>query len=136
MASPERHGGGRSSAELGMLLRERLRSDWASGMLASMGSGELAAQKAAPRGFWFVLDAELIVYGATEPDAKVTVQGKRIELRPDGTFSLRFQLPDGTQVIDATAVSADGVFRKTITPTVRRETSATEMIESEVAPRV
>jgi len=135
LASPERHGGGRASAELGMLLRERLRSDWASGMLASMGSGELLAQKQAPRGFWFILDAELIVYGATEPDATVTVQGKPVQLRPDGTFSLRFLLPDGTQVIDATAVSADGVFRKTITPTVRRETSATEMIESKPSAR-
>jgi uncharacterized protein len=135
LSSPERFGGGRASAELGMLLRERLRSDWASGMLASMGSGELLAQQQAPRGFWFVLDAELIVYGATEADATVTVQGKPVQLRPDGTFSLRFLLPDGTQVIDATAVSADRVFRKTITPTVRRETSATEMIESKSSAR-
>jgi len=120
---------GRSSAELGLLLRERLRADWSSGMLGSMASGMLrpAAERA---GFWFVLDAELIVYGATEPDAKVTVQSRPVALRPDGTFTLRFQLPDGTQVIDATAVSADSVFRKTITPTVRRETHATEMIET------
>ncbi len=129
MASPPDAREGRASAEIGMLLRERLRSDWASGMLASMGSEELA-RKPEGRGFWFILDAELIVYGATEADAKVTVQGRPVELRPDGTFSLRFQLPDGTQVIDATAVSSDGAFRKTITPTVRRETRATEMIES------
>lgn len=120
---------GRSSAELGLLLRERLRSDWSSGMLGSMASGMLRPT-AEHAGFWFVLDAELIVYGATEPDAKVTVQGRPVALRPDGTFTLRFQLPDGTQVIDATAVSADSVFRKTITPTVRRETHATEMIET------
>ncbi len=135
MAAPAEHLGGRSSAELGMLLRERLRSDWSSGMLASMGSGELAAQKPAGRGFWFVVDAELIIYGATEADATVTVQGRPVKLRPDGTFSLRFQLPDGTQVIDATAVSADKVFRKTITPTVRRETRATEMIETDERQR-
>ncbi len=122
----------RSSAELGLLLRERLRADWSSGMLGSMASGALVRREGKPAGFWFVLDAELIVYGATEPDATVTVQGRPIELRPDGTFTLRFQLPDGTQVIDATAVSADGVFRKTITPTVRRETRATEMIEAQV----
>ncbi len=120
---------GRSSAELGMLLRERLRADWSSGMMGSMASGALARAVPGAPGFWFVLDAELIVYGATEPDAKVTVQGRPVRLRPDGTFSLRFLLPDGTQVIDATAVSADGAFRKTITPTVRRETNATETVE-------
>ncbi|RLC83976.1 MAG: DUF4912 domain-containing protein, partial [Chloroflexi bacterium] len=118
------------SAELGMLLRERLKSEWASGALGSMGSGAFP-RPSAKRGFWFVLDTELIVYGATEPDARVTIQGKPVRLRPDGTFTLRFYLPDGTQVIDATAVSADGVFKKTITPTVRRETSSTETIEAE-----
>ncbi|MBM3316741.1 MAG: DUF4912 domain-containing protein [Candidatus Eisenbacteria bacterium] len=116
-----------SSAELGRLLRERLASDWSSGMLGSMGSGAFA-RPAGQRGFWFVLDAELIVFGATEPNASVAVQGRSVKLRPDGTFSLRFQLPDGTQVLDATAASADGAFRKTITPTVRRETHVTEMI--------
>jgi hypothetical protein len=121
---------GRSSAELGLLLRERLRSDWSSGMLGSMASGVPLRGAAERAGFWFILDAELIVYGATEPNAKVTVQGRPVGLRPDGTFTLRFQLPDGTQVIDATAISADSVFRKTITPTVRRETHATEMIET------
>jgi hypothetical protein len=121
---------GRSSAELGLLLRERLRADWSSGMLGSMASGVPLRPEAERADFWFVLDAELIVYGATEPDARVTVQGRPVALRPDGTFTLRFQLPDGTQVIDATAVSSDGVFRKTVTPTVRRETHATEMIET------
>jgi len=123
-----------SSADMGMLLRDRLQADWSSGMLASMGSGSHAGG-APVRGFWFVVDAELIVYGATEPDANVTVQGQPVQLRPDGTFSLRFQLPDGTQVIDATAESADGVFRKTITPTVRRETTSTEMIENDKKQR-
>ena len=131
MATPEAVRAGHSSADLGILLRERLFSDWSSGMLASMGSGE-QAQRGLVRGFFFTLNAELIIYGATEPNAKVTVQGRSIQLRPDGTFSLRFQLPDGTQVIDATAISKDGVFRKTITPTVRRETSATEMIGSKL----
>jgi len=119
------------SAELGALMRERMAADWSSGMLGSMASGMLTPAAQPERGFWFQLDAELIVYGATEPDATVRVQGREVALRPDGTFSLRFLLPDGTQVIDATATSADRVFRKTITPTVRRETNETETIETE-----
>jgi uncharacterized protein len=50
------------------------------------------------------------------------VQGKPISLRRDGTFSLRFALPDGRQVIPLKAVSADKVEERTITPTVSRET--------------
>jgi len=59
------------------------------------------------RGFWFNVNAELIVYGATEPDASVTVGGRPVTLRPDGTFSCRFALPDGEYELSVVAVSAD-----------------------------
>ena len=61
------------------------------------------------RGFWFNVNAELIIYGATEPDAEVTIGGRVIKLRSDGTFSYRFSLPDGKYELPAVAVSADKV---------------------------
>ena len=69
-----------------------------------------------------VVNTELIVYGATEPDAKVFVQGKPVHLRSDGTFTLRFALPDGKQVIPVKGISADNLEERTITPIVTRET--------------
>jgi hypothetical protein len=60
------------------------------------------------RKFWFKINAELIIYGATEPDATVTIADRPIKLRPDGTFSFRFSLPDGRYQLPATAISADG----------------------------
>jgi hypothetical protein len=60
------------------------------------------------KGFWFNVNAELIIYGATEPDAAVTIGGKPIKLRSDGTFSFRFVLPDGNYDLPVTAISADG----------------------------
>jgi hypothetical protein len=59
------------------------------------------------RGFWFTVNAELIVYGATEPNATVTIGGRQIRLRPDGSFSFRFALPDGEYELPVAAVSAD-----------------------------
>jgi hypothetical protein len=59
------------------------------------------------KGFWFNVNAELIIYGATEPDAQVTIGGRVIKLRPDGTFSYRFILPDGQYELPAVATSAD-----------------------------
>jgi hypothetical protein len=53
------------------------------------------------------VNAELIVYGATEPDARVTIGGRVIRLRPDGSFSYRFALPDGNYEMPIVAVSAD-----------------------------
>ena len=64
------------------------------------------------KGFWFNLNAELIIYGATEPDANVTVAGKTIKLRPDGTFSFRFALPDGQYQLAISAISADNDQRQ------------------------
>jgi hypothetical protein len=79
-------------------------------------------KKQAPRKFWLEVGCELIVYGATEPDASVTVQGKPINLRRDGTFTLRFALPDGKQIIPVKAVSSDNIEERCITPIVVRET--------------
>jgi len=41
------------------------------------------------------VNAELIIYGATEPDAQVTIGGRANQAAPDGSFSFRFSLPDG-----------------------------------------
>ncbi|MDD5254931.1 MAG: DUF4912 domain-containing protein [Candidatus Omnitrophica bacterium] len=117
-------GFGRSSP-VGKAWQERMKRELFSGVLASPGITSVSSPaKALPRArkFWLVVNTELIVYGATEPDAKVTVQGKEITLRPDGTFSLRFALPDGKQVIPVHATSNDGIDERTITPIVTKET--------------
>jgi uncharacterized protein len=120
---------GASSAEAREEVRRRHEETLFSGMLGSMGSGAMVQR---PRGFWFQINTELILYGATEPDANVTVQGRQITLRPDGTFTLRFQLPDGIQEIPCVATSSDGISKKTITPVVRRHTTSED---AEVAPK-
>lgn len=114
---------GRSSP-VGKAWQERIKRELFSGILASPGITSVSSpvKKAKERKFWLVVDCELIVYGATEPDARVTVQGKPITLRPDGTFSLRYYLPDGKQVIPVKAVSSDNEEERSITPIVTRET--------------
>jgi hypothetical protein len=57
--------------------------------------------------FWFNINAELIIYGATEPDANVIIGGHQIKLRSDGTFTYRFALPDGTYHLPVVAMSQD-----------------------------
>jgi hypothetical protein len=54
------------------------------------------------------VNAELIVYGATDPAATVRVGGRPIRLRPDGTFSYHFALPDGQYGMPVEAISPDG----------------------------
>jgi len=72
--------------------------------------------------FFFWVDCELILYGGTQPTAKVTVQGEPIKLRSDGTFSLRYSLPDGKITLPVIAVRADGKKKRSATPIVTRKT--------------
>ena len=96
-----------------------LSSEMWSGNLSSLSSPFGGMPK---KGFWFNVNAELIIYGATEPDAKVTIGGRPIQLRPDGTFSYRFSLPDGQYHLPAIATSADSTDSRSAALTFRRDT--------------
>jgi hypothetical protein len=78
--------------------------------------------------FKFSLDAELIVYGTAEPNARVTLQGDPVQLRSDGTFTVRFSLPDSRQIIPAVAQSPDGTEQRTIVLAVERNTKTMEPV--------
>lgn len=83
-----------------------------------------ASEKNAPqkqRKFFFEIGTELIVYGRTEPDAEVKLGNKIIPLRSDGTFTLRFSLPDGKIPLDFTATSNDKVETREISTEVERK---------------
>jgi hypothetical protein len=75
-----------------------------------------------PRKFWLVADAELIVYGATEPDATVTIGGQPIKLNPDGTFRFQMYFPDGAIDYPIMAVAVDGEQTRSIHMNFNRET--------------
>ena len=45
-----------------------------------------------------------------------------MKLRPDGTFTMLFSLPDSRQIIPAVATSADGAEERTIVLAVERNT--------------
>ncbi len=111
------------STDLREIFEEVLRRPMHSLSLQSLGTGALPLLG---RGFHFEIDAELIVYGATEPNAKVTLQGEPVQLRPDGTFTVRFSLPDSRQIIPAVAASPDGSEERTIVLAVERNTKELE----------
>jgi uncharacterized protein len=76
-----------------------------------------------PRQFWLLADAELIVYGATEPDATVYVDGEPIQLNADGTFRFQMSFQDGKLHFPVFAVAADGEQTRSIRMDFERQTS-------------
>jgi hypothetical protein len=91
---------------------------WASGRNES-GAGGVSPRQ---RSFWLVADAELIVYGATDPSAKLSIGGEDVPLSSDGTFRIQVPFRDGQQVYAIEAVAADGEQKRNITLQFDRNT--------------
>jgi len=127
---------GLGSEEIDQLLRkqlqEKLHSESASGLsgasfetlgptVTSLFSGIGASWSAQPfsvkreRGFFMHVNAEIIFYGGTHPDATVWVDGQEIKLAPDGTFRYHFTLPDGDFAIPIVAQSPDKIEKRSAT---------------------
>ena len=77
------------------------------------------------RGFFLHVNAEIVFYGGTDPDATVWIDGREIRLSPDGTFRYHFTLPDGDFAIPIIARSPDGVEERTATLSFVRGTART-----------
>ncbi len=109
------------------LFEERLHRPMGSPMATrfGLGAGQIEFNK---RDFSFEVNAELIVYGVTDPDAHVTLRGEPVRLQPDGTFSMRFSLPDRRQVLPVVASSGDGVEQRTVVLAVERNTKIMEPV--------
>jgi hypothetical protein len=81
--------------------------------------------------FNFQVDAHMVVYGATDPQASVTVAGEPIRLQTDGSFALRMDLPDRRQVLPVVASSRDGTQQRTTVLAIERNTKVMEPVTND-----
>ena len=135
---------GADSGQIDRLLRreleKRLHSESASGALparhlaalAGVSESSLASPFGAswsaqpfgrPREFFLHVNAEVIFYGGTHPDAKVRIDGKEVQLGPDGSFRYHFRFPDGDYEIPIVAESPDGAEQRSAILQFRRNTT-------------
>ncbi len=101
------------SLEITEVLRRRLQElvssgQWTSSSGVTSLSSPFGSSWSRGRGFHMHVNAELIIYGGTDPNAKVRIDGQDITLRPDGTFSYHFTFPDGKYHIPIEATAPDG----------------------------
>ena len=89
---------------------------WASGRTES-GMGALRE-----RSFWLVADAELIVYGATDPSASLFIGDEQVQLERDGSFRIHVPFRDGEQLYPVRAIAADGEQERSIAMEFERRT--------------
>jgi hypothetical protein len=71
------------------------------------------------------------VFGKTAPGASVMVAGRPVKLQPDGSFTVRMEMPDKRQVLPVTSESRDGLRQRTTVIAVERNTKVMEPVELE-----
>ena len=91
--------------------------------MSGIGMSGIGMPRVRSRKFWLVADAELIVYGATEPDAQVTIGGVPIQLSPDGTFRIQMSFQDGILDFPIMAIASDGEQMRQVKLTFNRSTT-------------
>ena len=98
------------SFEITEMLRKRYETALSSGQWASSAGAWVTSVSRGfgQRGFHMHVNAELIIYGGTEPDAQMRINAEKVTLTKDGTFAYHFVLPDGQFHIPVEATSADG----------------------------
>lgn len=116
----------------GQLGDQWLSSTSGAGLWAS-GRSESGRGLAQPRSFWLVADAELIVYGATEPSASLFIGDAPVPLSSDGTFRVQVPFRDGQQVYPIRAVAADSEQERSIRMEFQRNTPEAQINSKEEA---
>jgi len=114
-----------NSTELQELFEERLQRPMVAASRRTGGDDQ--PRQAAPSAeVQLEVDAEMVVYGVTHPDARVTLQGEPVRVRSDGTFRVRVDMPNKRQVLPIIATAAVGNRRQMVVMAVERNTKALE----------
>ncbi|MDD3587951.1 MAG: DUF4912 domain-containing protein [Thermoguttaceae bacterium] len=92
------------------------------------GTSRSSGWSDSPAEFGLKIDAELVIKGETTPHVQVAIKGENIRLKEDGTFSIRYHLPERRHVFPIAAVSPDGVETRTIILAVERNTKVLETV--------
>ncbi|MDZ7620272.1 MAG: DUF4912 domain-containing protein [Patescibacteria group bacterium] len=120
-----------ASMELKEVFEEQLHRPMGNPMETRFGSGAIASPDDVRAQFPFEIDTELIVHGQTAPNSHVTLRGEPVHLRSDGSFAIRFSLPDRRHVLPVVASSPDGGQQRTIVLAVDRNTKIMEPVNRE-----
>jgi hypothetical protein len=113
-----------TSTELQELFEERLRRPM--GPPAARGGSAVEEDdlEEGVAAFELDVDAEMVVYGVTQPGAYVTMQGEPVKVHADGTFRVRVEMPNRRQVLPIVASTADGTARQMVVMAVERNTKS------------
>lgn len=125
-------GGDASNSDLKRVFEQQLHRPMSAPLLSRYrasqhgGGGEKTR-----RNFCFEIDADVIIHGKTDPTVQVTIRNEPIKINPDGTFSVRFSIPEKRHVFPIEAEGSDGVETQRVILTMERNTRTLETLFQE-----
>jgi hypothetical protein len=128
-------GGDSNNQELKKVFEEQLHRPMSAPLLSRYRAvhHQNSVSEKTRRNFLFNIDVDIIVHGKTDPSVQVTIRNEPIKVQPDGSFSIRFALPEKRHVFPLEAEGSDGVETQRAILTVERNTRILETLFQEPA---
>ncbi len=82
---------------------------------------------------WLTAEAELIIYGTTDPQAILTISGERVPVQSDGTFQYRLAFPNGQVHHPIDITTTIQAQHRTLRMVVARKTAEIELDTSDLS---
>jgi len=83
------------------------------------------------RNFRFAAEVDVIIHGKSDPNVQVTIRNEPVVVNDDGTFAVRFALPEKRHLFSIEAEGSDGVEMQRTILTLERNTRVLETVIQE-----
>ncbi|MGL4593338.1 MAG: DUF4912 domain-containing protein [Thermoguttaceae bacterium] len=124
--------GGSSQSELRRVFEEQLGRSMSAPLLSQYRASQQGISHIkSKRNFLFDVNADLLIHGKTDPNVQVTIRNEPIDVAEDGTFCVRFSLPEKRHIFPMEAEGSDNVEMQRVVLTVERNTRVLETLIQE-----
>ena len=115
--------------DLKAVFEKKLQRSMSAPLLSRLrASQQGSASEKTRRNFEFRVNADILIHGKTDPSVQVCIRGEPIKVAADGSFSVRFSLPEKRHVFPIDAEGSDGVETQRVILAVERNTKILETL--------
>ena len=119
------------SQELKEVMEEQLGRPMSSQLLSRYRVAKQGNVAKTRRNFRFDADVDVIIHGKTDSNVQVTIRNEPVAVNADGTFAVRFALPEKRHLFSVEAEGSDGVEMQRVILTLERNTRILETVIQE-----
>jgi hypothetical protein len=119
------------SQELREVMEEQLGRPMSSQLLSRYRVAKQGNTEKPRRNFRFDADVDVIVHGKADSNVQVTIRNEPVTVSEDGTFAVRFALPEKRHLFPIEAEGSDGVEMQRVILTLERNTRILETVIQE-----